>query len=78
LAIEDLKGGDTVESSAKIFMSVLEGKGTKQQNEVVIANAGMALYCGDQKGGIAAAMEKAKEALLSGKALTTFKKLINK
>jgi anthranilate phosphoribosyltransferase len=72
----DLKGGDTVEESAKIFMKVLEGKGTDAQNSVVIANAGMALYCGHQKEGMPSAFAKAKEALESGKALSCFKKLI--
>lgn len=74
---EDLSGGDTVEESARIFMNVLEGKGTPQQNAAVIANAGMALYCADQKNGFSPAMEKAKETLISGKALTAFKKLLN-
>lgn len=75
---EELSGGDTVEESAKIFMNVLEGKGTPQQNAAVIANAGMALYCADQKNGFGPAMEKAKETLTSGKALTAFKKLLNR
>jgi len=73
----DLYGGETVEESARIFMNVLEGKGTPQQNAAVIANAGMALYCGDQKNGFSPAMEKAKETLASGKALTAFKNLLN-
>jgi anthranilate phosphoribosyltransferase len=76
LSQTDLKGGDTVEESANIFMKVLEGKGTDAQNSVVIANAGMALYCGHQKEGMPAAFAKAKEALESGKALGCFKKLI--
>jgi anthranilate phosphoribosyltransferase len=72
----DLKGGDTVEDSAKIFMTILEGKGTAEQNAVVIANAGMALFCGHQKEGMSAAFAKAKEALESGKALACFDSLI--
>jgi anthranilate phosphoribosyltransferase len=76
LKYEDLRGGDTVEESARIFTSVLEGKGTPQQNAAVIANAGMALFAGHQKEGLAAAMNKAKEALLSGRALTSFKNLL--
>jgi anthranilate phosphoribosyltransferase len=72
----DLKGGDTVEESAKIFMKVLEGHGTEAQNSVVTANAGMALYCGHQKEGMSASFAKAKEALESGRALDCFKKLI--
>jgi anthranilate phosphoribosyltransferase len=74
----DIKGGETVEESAKLFLSILEGKGTLQQNSVVIANAGMALYCANQNAGISAAMNQAKDALLSGKALESFKKLLNK
>src|SRR6478736_2271563 len=73
----DLSGGNTMDESAKIFMDVLEGKGTPAQNSVVIANAGMALFCGDQKNGIQSALAKAKESLESGKALNTFKKLLN-
>ncbi len=57
-------------------MTVLEGKGTPAQNAVVIANAGMALYCADQKSGLSNGLMKAREALESGKALNAFKRLI--
>jgi len=77
LKAEDIKGGETVESSAAIFLNVLEGKGTPQQNSAIIANAGMALFAANQKEGVKAALAKAEEALLSGKALASFKKLIN-
>ncbi len=73
----DIKGGDSVEESAKLFLAILEGKGTKEQNDVVIANAGMALYCADQQNGLINAFMKAKETLESGKALMSFKKLLN-
>jgi len=73
-----VKGGDTVESSAKIFLSILEGDGSKAQNEVVIANAGMALFITDRQSGILNAMLRAKESLESGKALGIFKKLIQR
>lgn len=78
LTYDDIKGGSTVEESATVFMNVLQGKGTPAQNAAVIANAGMSLYCGHQQDGIPKAMERAKEALESGKALEAFKKLINK
>jgi len=77
LSGQDLSGGNTMDESAKIFMDILEGKGTPAQNAVVIANAGMALFCGDQKNGIQPAFAKAKEALESRKALAAFKKLLN-
>ncbi len=76
LTYDDLKGGDTVEESAAVFMRVLEGKGTVAQNSAVIANAGMALYAGHQKEGLAAAIAKAKESLESGRALKAFKNLV--
>ena len=76
LKYEDIKGGTTVEESSRVFMDILEGKGTVAQNAAVVANAGMALYTGNQKDGIVAAVQKAKEALESGKALRAFKKLM--
>ncbi len=75
VAPTDLHGGSTVEEAAKIFLSILEGEGTPAQNSVVLANAGMALHCGkgvSMEEGIALA----KESLESGRALATFKKLV--
>jgi anthranilate phosphoribosyltransferase len=72
----DIKGGDSVEESARIFMDVLQGKGTEAQKSAVIANAAMALYAADRKGGLLAAVDKAREALQSGRAAASFKKLI--
>jgi anthranilate phosphoribosyltransferase len=77
LKYDDIKGGQSVEESAKIFMSILEGKGTQPQNDAVIANAAMALYATNQKAGLKHAVVKAKEALVSGAALQTFKTLID-
>lgn len=78
LTYEDLRGGETIEESANVFMKILEGKGTAEQNSVVIANAGLALYAGHQQAGLPAALAKAKDSLESGKALSCFKKLIDK
>lgn len=78
LTYDQIGGGDAVADSAKIFMDVLEGNGTAAQNAAVIANAGMALYCADQKAGLLNAVAKARESLESGKALESFKKLINR
>ncbi|MFP2997696.1 anthranilate phosphoribosyltransferase [Spongiivirga sp. MCCC 1A20706] len=71
---EEIYGGDTVEDSAKIFLNVLSGKGTEAQNNVVCANAGMAIATAQQlepKEGF----ELAKESLLSGKGLNALHKL---
>lgn len=40
---EEIKGGLTVKDSAKIFMDILHGNGTEAQNNVVCANAGLAI-----------------------------------
>lgn len=76
LKYDDIRGGATVEESSKVFIDILEGKGSAAQNAAVVANAGMALYAGSQKEGIPAAMHRAKESLQSGKALKAFKKLM--
>jgi len=72
---EDIYGGDTIESSAAIFKKVISGEGTEAQNNVVCANAGMAIATVknlEPKAGF----ELAKESLLSGKGLERLNKLI--
>src|SRR5690606_8620883 len=72
---EAIYGGNTVESSAKIFINVIQGKGTEAQNHVVCANAGLAIattkQISHQEG-----FELAKESLLSGKAKQSLDTLI--
>lgn len=72
----ELIGGRTVESSAKIFIDILNGHGTASQNQVVIANAAMAISCYLPQLSSFDSIQMAKESLLSKKALETFKKLI--
>jgi len=72
---EALSGGTTVEESAKIFLDILEGRGTKAQKQVVMANAGLALWCAQPGTSLTDAVAAAKESLESGKALETFRKL---
>ncbi|GAB5527201.1 MAG: anthranilate phosphoribosyltransferase [Roseivirga sp.] len=73
---ETIFGGDTVEASARIFETILKGEGTEEQNNVVIANAAMALQCG--KGySVDDAVGHARESLESGKALKTFKRILS-
>ena len=70
----DIVGGNSIEESAQIFMNVLQGKGTQAQNNVVCANAGIAIATVEgltPKEGF----EKAKESLLSGKGLGALKKI---
>ena len=74
LSEKQITGGDTVSSSAAIFMSVLDGKGTIAQNNVVSANAAMAIATATDCTPIEG-FEKAKISLMSGKAYQAFKTL---
>lgn len=69
-----IKGGETVEESALIFKTILEGKGTVAQNNVVCANAGLAIAMVNKIAPIEG-FNLAKESLEAGKALLSLKKL---
>lgn len=75
---DQLSGGDSIKESAKIFQKILKGEGTNAQQEVVIANAGIALFSANPQLSIKEAVEKARESLLAGKAIKCFKALLNK
>lgn len=70
-----IKGGTTVDESAKIFYDIISGKGTAAQNNVVCANAAIAIQT-VEKLNYDEALAKAQESLASGKALEKLKKLI--
>jgi anthranilate phosphoribosyltransferase len=74
---EELSAGKTLEESAKIFTNVLENKATDAQKQVVLANAGMAIWCAKPQLKVKDAIAEAKESMESGKALKVFKKLIS-
>jgi len=73
-----IKGGDTVESSAKIFMDVLNGKGTYAQQNVVLCNAALALQTIDSSRAFADCFYDAEESLLNKKALNSFNQLVGR
>lgn len=68
-------GGDSVKESADIFMKVISGKGTEAQNNVVAANAGMAIATVKELTP-GEGFELATESLLSGRAQLKLEKLI--
>ncbi|MEP6806192.1 MAG: anthranilate phosphoribosyltransferase [Flavobacterium sp.] len=76
LSQSEIEGGKTIEESADMFINILSGKGTEAQNNVVLANAAMAIAtvtkCSPLEG-----FELAKESLFSGKGLVTLNKLIS-
>lgn len=73
----DIYGGQTVEESAKIFRTILDGKGSWAQNAVVLANAAMALHSTGQYNSYDNAYAAAVESLESGKAKAALEHLIN-
>ncbi|QCW99213.1 anthranilate phosphoribosyltransferase [Aggregatimonas sangjinii] len=70
----DIVGGDDIAESAGIFLNVLQGKGTEAQNNVVCANAGVAIATVENIH-IKDGFEKAKESLLNGSGLKALKRL---
>ncbi|WP_179352754.1 anthranilate phosphoribosyltransferase [Winogradskyella vidalii] len=71
----EIFGGNTVEQAAKLFVKIIEGQGSEAQNNVVCANAGLAIATAKQvshKEGF----ELAKASLLSGKGKQSLDKLI--
>jgi anthranilate phosphoribosyltransferase len=41
--LTDIYGGKNLKDNAKIFLSILKGNGTAAQNNVVLANAALAI-----------------------------------
>lgn len=73
---EKLFGGDSVEEAAKIFVNILEGKGTTAQNNVVLANAGLGLHLVYPSKSLPECVALARESLESRKALKSLKSVI--
>lgn len=77
VTLADLHGGNSVEDAAKIFVDVLQQKGSWAQNAVVLANAAIAIKnmknCSYEE-----AYSNAVESFESGAALAIFNKLISK
>jgi anthranilate phosphoribosyltransferase len=74
LSQSEIEGGKTIEESADMFTNIISGKGTEAQNNVVLANAAMAIAtvtkCSPLEG-----FELAKESLFSGKGLKALQTL---
>lgn len=72
----EIYGGDSVKSSAKIFVSILNGEGTNAQNNAVLTNAAFALKTFDANKTFEVAFEEAKDSLFGLKAKACLNKLI--
>jgi anthranilate phosphoribosyltransferase len=76
IAAKEISGGENINSSAKIFLDVIQNRGTTAQQNVVCANSGIAIATALRLSPIEG-FEKAKESILSGKAFNALKKLQN-
>lgn len=72
----EIIGGSTVAESADIFMKVLNNEATTAQNNVVLANAAIAIKTIHPEKTFADCFYEAEEALLKGSALKSFKTLV--
>ena len=72
ISLNEIKGGATIELSSKLFYDIISGKGTKSQNDVVCANAALAISTVENCT-LLEGFAKAKESLASGKAIEKMK-----
>ncbi|SHF72306.1 anthranilate phosphoribosyltransferase [Flavobacterium segetis] len=70
----EIAGGLTIDDSAQMFINIISGKGSEAQNNVVCANAGMAIATVSKYSPLEG-FQIAKESLLSGNAHLSLKKL---
>ena len=70
----EIEGGKTIEESAAMFMNIISGNGSEAQNNVVCANAAMAISTVNGSSPLES-FQLAKESLLSGKGLLALNKL---
>ena len=73
---KNIIGGKDIESSSKIFMDVLNGEASNDQENVVCANASLAIAISKDIS-ILEAFDKAKESIKTKNALKCFNELVN-
>ncbi|MCL4114202.1 UNVERIFIED_CONTAM: hypothetical protein GTU68_031847 [Idotea baltica] len=74
--LSEISGGETVPQAAKIFTDILSNQSTEAQKNVVLANSALAIDCYNDTSDLKGSMNKAKESLESGAALSAFENLI--
>ena len=74
---KDLYGGETIDEAKKIFLDILDNKGTPAQQDVVLANSAMAIDCFKEKSDLATSLSEARESLATGKARKALEKLLS-
>jgi anthranilate phosphoribosyltransferase len=74
ISIDEIRGGDPT-VNAQMAMAILGGKEKGAKRDLVVLNAGAAIYVSGVAESIEKGVEKATESIDSGKALTVFEKL---
>ncbi len=77
VTLDDIDGGETIQAAAQIFKDVLDNKGTRAQNDAVIANAALGIRCFKPTSSLTDCVAEARESLESGRAKIGFEKLLN-
>jgi anthranilate phosphoribosyltransferase len=77
ITADRIAGGNTVEDSAAIFHRIINGNGTREECNVVVANSAIALTLLHPSKTVEECVSMARESLESGKARQTFKRLID-
>ncbi len=73
---EELNGGDTPETAARIFRQVLEGTASEAKKNAVMANAAFAIRVVCPQKSLETCLAEARESLESGKALDVFRRYV--
>lgn len=73
----EIFGGNSIADAAKIFKSILEGRGTEAQNNVVLTNAAFALKIVNETKSFETAFSESKDSLFGLKAKRTLEKLLS-
>lgn len=72
----ELAAGKTVKESAQIVVTILEGRGTRAQEDVVVASAALAMLVRDEARGLEEYVDAARVSIRSGKALAALRKSV--
>jgi anthranilate phosphoribosyltransferase len=72
---EAIYGGETIKDAANIFINILDNKGTKAQEDVVLANSAYAIQCFESTKSFEECKSLATDSLKSGNAYRTLKQV---
>jgi anthranilate phosphoribosyltransferase len=75
IALSSISGGNTIDEAADIFLRIIKGEGSSEQNAVVLANSALAIQTQNPDVSVNDAIQIAKDSLFGLKALKAFENL---